>query len=396
MFVNLSKDLLGIGPGDGTTYQVSSYGRRVKGLPGIVGEFQRKCVDLKAGETFTMADIEGPGLITRLWVTVPRRSNPGVLRNVVFRAFWDDEQEPSVLTPIGDLFGTSFSRPLDYSSAYLSITSGAYICFFPMPFQGRAVLTVQNQSRLAVRLYFYQVTYLKLDRDLAEGTPYFHCHWHREELDRDGPPFTVVDAEGRGFYLGCHVNMQGRGWPWRPNPLHTQLPEGFGMGMLEGWERIWIDGAGEPNVHGTGGEDYFNGAWYFTHVPSTTLTHGVTVRNYPTRRVSCYRFHVEMPVGFREKIRVALDHGLDNKLPAVYDGTAFWYQVEPHLPFAEMPGARERRVSGGAANTIIMAAPFAGAAAAASLAVGARKRRRAVVENGRTGRERGCSRPRHL
>lgn len=383
MFANISKDLLGIGPGDGTTYQVSSYGRREKTLPGIVGEFQRKCVDLKAGETFTMADIEGPGLITRLWVTVPRKSNPGVLRNLVFRAFWDDEPEPSVLTPIGDLFGASFSRPLDYSSAYLSITSGAYLCFFPMPFRGRAKLTVENQSRLPARLFFYQVTYLKLEGDLSAGTPYFHCLWHREELERGGPPFTVVGARGNGFYLGCHIDMQGRGWPWRLNPVHTQMPEGFGMGMLEGWERIWIDGAAEPNVHGTGGEDYFNGAWYFTRVPSTSLSHGVTVRSYPARRVSCYRFHLEMPVGFREGIRVAIDHGLDNRLPALYDGTAFWYQSEPHSPFAEPPSLRDRRVGGRLANNAIMAAPLAGAAAAASLAAGARRRRASCTAKSR-------------
>lgn len=376
MFANISKDLLGIGPEDGTTFQVSSYGRRERTLPGTVGQFQRKCVDLKPRETFTMADIEGPGLITRLWMTVPRKLNPGVLRNVVVRAYWDGEKEPSVLAPLGDLFGASFARPLDYSSAYLAITSGAYLSFFPMPFRSRATLTVENQSRLPARLFFYQVTYLKLERDLPAGTPFFHCLWHREESCRGDPPFTVLDARGRGFYLGCHLDMQGSGWPWRLNPVHTQMPEGLGMGMLEGWERIWIDAADEPNVHGTGGEDYFNGAWYFKRVPSTSLSHGVTVRSYASRRVSCYRFHLEMPVAFRQGIRVAIDHGLDNRLPARYDGAAFWYQSEPHVPFAAMPCMRERRITGRLSNTMVMAAPLAGAVAAAA-AVVKRKRSRA-------------------
>ena len=364
MFFNISHDLLGIGPGDGTTCQVSSYGRRTGGMPGIVGEFQEKCVDIKPGERFTMADLEGPGVVTRIWMTVPRKINPGVLRNVALEVRFDDEPEPSVLTPLGDLFGTTFGSPRQYASAYLAITSGAYLCFFPMPFKRRAVFLLENQSALTVRMLFYQVTYLKLDRDLADRTPYFHCRWHRERCSRDSPPFTVLDSPGRGYYLGCHLDMQGRGYPWRLNPVHVQMPEGFGLGMLEGWERIWIDGAGEPNVQGTGGEDYFNAAWYFTRAPSTWLTHGVTQRRYDLRRVSCYRFHAEMPVSFSRGIKVTIDHGLNNRLPAVIDGTAYWYEEEPHRPFGPLPPAGERRPVGTAGNRIIMAAPLAYGAAA--------------------------------
>ena len=70
MFVNISGDLLGIDPKDGITYQVSSFGRREKVRPGIVGRFQEKCLDLSPGETFTMADLDGPGVITRICLPV--------------------------------------------------------------------------------------------------------------------------------------------------------------------------------------------------------------------------------------------------------------------------------------------------------------------------------------
>lgn len=359
MFVNLSRDILDLHPSDGVTGQVSSYGRRDRRLPGVLGDFQQKCVDIQPGARHTAACLEGPGLITRIWMTVPRRANPGVLRNLVLRMYWDDETEPSVLTPVGDFFGTTFSRPRDYSSAYLAITSGAYNCFFPMPFNKRALITLENQSRATVRMLFYQVTYLELKRELPPVTPYFHCLWHRESAHRGDPPYTILDARGRGCYIGCHLNMQGRGYPWRLNPVHVQLPEGFGMGMLEGWERIWIDGAREPDVHGTGGEDYFNGAWYFTRVPSLSLTHGVTQRRYDLRRVSCYRFHVEMPVWFERSIRVTIDHGLDNRLPADIDGTSYWYQGEPHRSYPTLPEACERRPVSTLRNRLIMSAPLA-------------------------------------
>ena len=360
MFLNLSRELFGISPSDGATRQESSYGRRegARTFPGIAGEFQKKCVDLKAGESFTMADIEGPGLVTRIWMTLPRRTNPGALRNLVLRIHWDGEDEPSVLTPLGDLFGTTFARPREYVSAYLAITSGAYLCFFPMPFRRRARITVENQSRLPVHTFFYQVTYLKLERDMEKSVPYFHCLWHREVMERKGPPFTVLNTLGRGYYMGCHLDMQGKGSPWRPNPLHIGMPEGYGLGMLEGWERIWLDGSEEPCVHGTGGEDYFNGAWYFTRVPSIALTHGVTQRRYDTRRVSCYRFHAEMPIYFKEGIRITIDHGLNNLLPAVYDGSTYWYQEEPHTPFGDLPDPGSRRPVGTALNRLVMAAPI--------------------------------------
>ena len=376
MFINLSKDVLGIGPNDGTTYQVSSYGRRASSLPGIAGEAAKKCVDLAPGEPFEAADIEGPGLITRMWVTQPVQLNPHALRDVAVRMYWDGESEPSVLTPLGDLFGATFGRAVDCTAAWSAITSGAYTSFFPMPFRRRARIVFENQGAHTVRLFFYQVTYLKIDRPLAPETPYFHCAWRRTLLERNGPPFTVLEAAGRGMYLGCHLDMQGRGFPWGPNPVSWFMPEGFGMGMLEGWERMWIDGADQecPNVHGTGGEDYFNGAWYFTRVPATTPTHGVTLRSYAKRRVSCYRMHAEMPVSFKENIKVTIDHGLNNALPARYDGAAFWYQNEPHKPLEELPPASDRRPDGVAAACLTMSVPFLYAGAALALARKVRNR----------------------
>jgi hypothetical protein len=363
VFMNISKDLLGINPWDGITYQASSFGKRKKVMPGVMGKFQEKCVDLKPGRIMEMAELEGPGVVTRIWVALANWLNPGATRKLVLRVFYDDETEPSVETPLGDLFGTTFGKPREYASAYSGITSGAYICFFPMPFRKKARFTIENDSTSMVRLFFYQITFLQLEKDLPQDTPYLHCRWHRERCSRGGPPFTVLETEGQGFYMGCHLDMQGRGYPWRPNPLRIQMPEGMGMGMLEGWERMWIDGAEQPNIHGTGGEDYFNGAWYFTKVPSTWHTHGVTQRSYSTRRVSCYRFHVEMPIYYSQGIRVTLDHGLDNLLPVDMDGTTYWYQVEPHEPFSPLPPARERRPISTAKNRLIMAAPLAYAAA---------------------------------
>ncbi|MBT4817312.1 MAG: DUF2961 domain-containing protein, partial [Lentisphaerae bacterium] len=56
-------------------------------------------VRIPAGETFTMADIEGPGAIQQIWLTPA-----GNWRFSILRVYWDDQEFPSIECPIGDFF----------------------------------------------------------------------------------------------------------------------------------------------------------------------------------------------------------------------------------------------------------------------------------------------------
>ncbi len=53
-----------------------------------------------------MAEMEGPGVIQHIWMTVTDRTEKDyyVLRDLVLRIYWDDEEEPSVESPLGDFF----------------------------------------------------------------------------------------------------------------------------------------------------------------------------------------------------------------------------------------------------------------------------------------------------
>src|SRR5204862_3308106 len=53
-------------------------------------------VVITPGETFTIAEIAGPGAIQHIWMTPT-----GNWRYSIFRFYWDDEKEPSVETPVG-------------------------------------------------------------------------------------------------------------------------------------------------------------------------------------------------------------------------------------------------------------------------------------------------------
>ncbi|WP_258171246.1 hypothetical protein [Paenibacillus sp. R14(2021)] len=62
----------------------------------------KPCITLKQGETVTLIDVDGPGVIQHFWITVTDRTDKGyfVLRDLVIRMYWDDE----------DAFGGSPSR----------------------------------------------------------------------------------------------------------------------------------------------------------------------------------------------------------------------------------------------------------------------------------------------
>lgn len=55
-----------------------------------------------------------------------------------------------------------------------------------------------------------------------------------------------------------------------------------------------------------------------------------------------YRFHIKDPIPFERSIRVTIEHGHANKLSNDYSSTAYWYQIEPHRPFAPLLPVEER------------------------------------------------------
>ena len=51
--------------------------------------------------------MEGPGEINHIWITVDNKTTDAdcfVLRDLVIRMYWDDEETPSVESPLGDFF----------------------------------------------------------------------------------------------------------------------------------------------------------------------------------------------------------------------------------------------------------------------------------------------------
>lgn len=345
-----------IAPQPGKMRQISSQGRQVPPdwMAKAIGDAPGKSVQIEPGETFPVAAIEGAGTILRIWMTT-MQPMPGLPHNfnhhLVLRFYWDGEQTPSVEAPFGDFFGVPWGKYTHYVAEPLSCTSGGYNCQFPMPFSQGCRIEVNNQAPGSCLAFFFQVQYLEL---AEQPSPLrFHAQWRRENPTHPSIPYRVLEAEGQGHFAGMHLWMQKVGWWLDPahmlgriqetgSPMSAIFPEAAGMGMLEGWESIYVDGEETPSIPGTGNEDYFNSGFYFSKGPYSAPHWGCTVRSYPAARCAAYRFHVADPIPFQRSIVVDMDHGYANQVQTDYSSVAYWYQAEPHAAFPPLPPVDQR------------------------------------------------------
>ena len=274
------------------------------------------------GQTITLVDHAGAGIVRRWWMTIAPRNNVALQRQLIIRCYWDDEATPSVEVPVSDFFGVGFGEWRDYISLPSNMTSGGYNIYWPMAFRRRARITVENRSQVIVERFYFNVD-VETYTQIPDSVLYFHAQFRRAAT-RTGQPLELLDAVGRGHYVGTVLSMQPR--------------RGRGMWYLEGNERVFIDGETTPSVIGTGTEDYFSSGWYFDTGPYSAPYHGATIKDSLNGRVSAYRWHIQDPIPFTRSLRFTIEHGGTNDTREVdYTSVAIWYQTHPHAPFHALP-----------------------------------------------------------
>ncbi len=322
---------------------------------------------LKVGETVGLIDEAGPGEIRHIWITMAT-NEAYHLKKVVLRMYWDDEATPSVEAPIGDFFGLGLGTYTTFQSVPIAVAPDkALNSYFPMPFARRGRVTVTNEGTQDISDFYWNIDWVKLTV-LPADTAYFHAQyrqctpcqgWYkgnfygnnftearadpRWQNPTGADNYVFLEADGDGQFVGVTLSVFQNQWG----------------GWNEGDEFIWIDGEKGPRIHGTGGEDYFNGAWGFSSIYSYPLV-GLTEFHQwePGARFSNYRWHLEAPVRFHKSLKMTIEDGHANLRSDNFYSVAYWYQKDPHRAFPALPPAEARipkfKVTGGPGQDPVM------------------------------------------
>lgn len=327
--------------------RVSSYNRS--------GANRDRYEDIEDGETLTLMDVQAAGIINHIWITI---APPHINRNhIILRMYWDNEQTPSVETPIGPFFGQGWNEHYTFKSMPLAVAprdGRSLVSYFQMPFSERARIEIENQTGEPIRAFYYYIDYEE-HKTLPENMGRFHAWYNREVTtslegsehrikddfrgyshnlsnEKNTTPeenYLMADIEGKGHFVGINYYIQ------------SPTPVWYG----EGDDMFFIDGEESPSLYGTGTEDYFNTAW----VPKDTYRHSFFgYARQPESigwlgRAHAYRFHITDPVYFDESLRFSIEHGHNNNLSLDLASVAYWYQKEPHKPFPPLPDKKARK-----------------------------------------------------
>jgi len=305
-------------------------------------------VRIKPGETFTMAEIDGPGAIQHIWMTPT-----GKWRFSILRIYWDNETEPSVECPVGDFFAMGWGSFAHLSSLAICVNPGsAFNCYWAMPFRKKCKITMENISDADQMTLYYQIDYTLTD--VPSDAAYFHAQFRRLNPNVTSD-YTIVDGiKGKGHYVGVYMawGVNNNGW--------------WGEGEI----KFFMDGDTKfPTICGTGTEDYFCGSYNFETVRKNPA--GVAERDYTEfctpysglhqvirgdghdqvkKRFGLYRWHIMDPVRFEKDLKVTIQDlgwrqgGRYLAQKSDIASVCYWYQAEPHAKYPLLPAWRELEV----------------------------------------------------
>ena len=315
--------------GNGATAQTGTGSRASRDLG--KGFKVSPSVIIKPNETFEMANIEGSGAIKHIWLTPT-----GTWRNTILRMYWDNQENPSVESPIGDFFCSGWNEYAQLNSLAVCVNPGsAFNCYWEMPFKKNCKMTLTNRSDEDVIIY-YQIDYILTE--IQEDCAYFHAYFNRTNPLPYKEDYVILDnVSGKGQYVGTYMawGVNNKGW--------------WGEGEI----KFFMDGDKEyPTICGTGTEDYFCGSYNFedpdTHLNYKTYStpyaglHQVITPDklYNSQfRFGLYRFHITDPIYFNNDLKVTIqalgwrEGGRYLPLQDDIASVAFWYQTLPTVPF---------------------------------------------------------------
>jgi hypothetical protein len=296
------------------------------------------------GETLVMADLNGPGAVTHIWLTVADNEFawPRLLR---IRVYYDGYKTPSVDAPLGDFFGVGHGSERNLNSIMVHDSSWgrARNSYWPMPYRKSCRVTVTNEGNRLVPMFYYHVDYRNY-ASLPANIGYFHAYYRQERPARKGHNYEFLNIRGTGHYVGTVMSV-----------VQTQV-SWFG----EGDDLFYVDGATKPQILGTGSEDYFNDAWGLRDSDGPWTGTPIAEGERLGSRLTGYRWHVPDPVPFKKSLWAGIEHsgwtanpdgtvrsGFEER-PDFFSSVAFWYQQGVNQDLPEPPYGYDRLPFGNA------------------------------------------------
>lgn len=312
---------------------------------------------LDAHTSITIANLEGPGVITNIhstqhgiWAPDPDSIKPSAYytRGILIEIYYNGSDSPAVRAPIGDFFGDGAGGAAShFTSLFVEKSPEAYNCFIPMPFEHSARVVLVNETDQDLSNYSF-VEWHRLP-EWEEDLGYFHATWNRFAFQlRPDTDQHYFHATGPGVFLG-------RAWS-----INTDEPyfNDFHF-VMEGNNEYRIDNQPDPVADYLGTEDSFGFSWGFRS-EFHGLYNGINHVHRPTpSTMSLYRFHGANTIPFAESIDLRINWSHEwlanemfqkdmSALVAANGGwvdyatTYYWYQQTPGHEHKPMGSLEER------------------------------------------------------
>lgn len=308
---------------------------------------------LDSGRSITIADVEGPAIITNIhstqhFITTDQLSKDKAralcARGVIIEIYYNDVDVPAVCVPLADFFADGCcGRATYFSTPFVEKAPESYNSFIPMPFEKSVRIVLKNETPYNLANYSF-VEFERL-RSWNDSFGYFHATWKRFAFQLHGGSdqhFIHIDGTGQ---------LIGRSWS-----ISTDEPffKGFHF-VMEGNNEIRIDDEELPSADYLGTEDSFGFSWGFQR-QFTGLYNGINfVQHDSPSLLSIYRFRLINPIRFSKSFDLRIDWSNEwtrnkefqdkiaelyeqNRLWIDYATTYYWYQKdvgfkhEPMLP----------------------------------------------------------------
>ena len=204
-----------------------------------------------------IANLSGPAMLQILRFQ-PTSYDFNTLDSTWLNIYWDGCPIPSVHVPLKDFFLSPVAVTNVRALQLHADPDSGFVSYFPMPFYNHATIELVRFGSTPLAIHStvqYNPEYI--DRN---SYGYFHADFHESNPTKYHVYHPVVHTVGRGRYIGMGFGVMG-------SPYAI---------FLEGDPIFNIDSNQTYHIRYTGGEDYFDAAWWFPNGPFTLPLAGYT------------------------------------------------------------------------------------------------------------------------